>query len=430
MLLVLVLAVAPVDGSLEGPVTSPRLSAATTAALSQTWFLARTWTTKTNGVLEFSAEGARLFDAPSLEGTTAGIACSLTSKVPLAYSRLRLASSPWLIDGRAVTFAPVQAKPERLVLTPFFSNAADKDPVLETLFAAMTLGASLVRLVPEQARDLAVALDGPPPWRGATGKVAATCRPVTQAQVDGIAGPVLSTLDRCADFTCVAHAAALVGPWDTRVEAAARRVARARAAEIAERFATAGHQPVSATVLRVTRCGARCAALAVRNDLPVAVGFDVSEAMDHEGNTFPVAIQTELPPASTTVVRVELPGVEPIAWPVLVQVIESSVTVALPRQFEIDDWYVDLGTPSFADSRWQLPATVEAFGPRGPLSLDVLWPRGAPQFTDGWGALMAGPGATLRSATLSFPAIDGQAGAAPVAARLRVRPHPLVFVAP
>jgi hypothetical protein len=432
MLLALLLTLAPLDESLQGAALRPlSTKAVTKVELTPTWFLHPTMTTKTNGVLEVSEEGARLFATPIVEGAIAGVACQVTSKTPLAYSRLRLASPPWLVDGKAVTYAPVQAKPERVVLTPFLSNVANKDPILEAMFATVTLGASLVRLIPDQARDVTVDFSGPPPWRGASNGLEASCRPVSRVQVDAVATEVSAGLDRCTELRCVARGAALLGPWDSRVEAAARRVNGDLEARVAERFATAGHQPVSVTVLDTKRCGPRCAALVVRNDLPVTVDFDISGAVDRAGNSFFVGGRTELAPSSTTVVRSDVPGEVAISWPLLLDVNEETVTLAIPSQRQVRDWYVAFGAPTWAAGRWELPAEVEAFGGMGPTSLDVLWRTGVPQFTDGWADLMKGGApASVRRATLRFPPVDGVGNAPPLAARLRVPLRTLGFVVP
>ncbi len=421
MLLALVLAVAPIDGFVDGappsrPLSTPRAA----VALGPTWFLDPTWTTKTNGVLEVSVEGARSFELPLAEGPLAGLACQLSSKTPLAYTRLRLPSAPWLVDGKTVTYAPLQTRPDKVVLTPFFSNVANKDPVFETLFAAMTMGASLVRLIPDQAHDVTVVLSGPPPWHGAGGGVEATCRPVTREQVDALANDLVAGLEHCTERRCVARGAALLGPWDPRVEVNARRISGEQEARLAERFADAGRQPTSLTVLDARRCGTRCVALTVRNDLPVPVDLLISGGVDRAGTIFFLGSERSLRPSGTTVVRIDVLGDGKIVWPLLLDVDEGTVTLPLPAQAQVRDWYVELGAPTRVGTRWQVSAAVEAFGPSGPTTLDVLWRTGAPQFTDGWNGLREGAPFARRAGLLEFPPIDGVGDAPPVAVRLRV----------
>jgi hypothetical protein len=288
------------------------------------------------------ASAQALFDAsqPGPPGTPVGLACEVRAPDGFAWSSVELSTQgfahpmpsyahfvfvPFVVTG------PTQFKIFQSNLPPGQAAAS------ETMFAMVTAGASLLRLIPSLATTLTLPAGAA---KASLKGFSAECRVIGQQSVDAAVSTLRKSRPACTDLSCLGEEVSLLGPADASVRAQAARLATATALKEQRRIdaqrlqahqwlAVATTNLSGLTLEAVTRCGPTCARMTLVSTAPVLVDLPEYESgFDAAGRAVKWSLdakvtQRRLQPGQRVTVDANLrldEGHPPIVFPVVVQV--------------------------------------------------------------------------------------------------------------
>lgn len=357
-LTLLLLLALPVDASLQGaPVARPPFSE---QADTSTHPLPADWISNRSRL--------RSLEVPAWAtgtGAPGGLVCTLTAKSPAWYLQLwRAPQQPLIIDGGTQVYVPLRPNDSAQLLIKF-NNAYGKSVFEEIFKGVVTLGLSTLSLIPDGIKWWDVSLKRAPlAFDGSWGRI--DCRAVAAEDLTRWAEPVLSALATCTEWPCLEKANAMLGPWDERLLAHARRIQRRLLDEREARLASAMTSVRGMAVLDATvQCRATCAvAITWRNDtaFPMrteALAQVLLDGLDADGQhlhgTFAKEQKGTVMPGETQVLSYPLqekPAVGPIAFDARP---EWGWKMAIPGTAMVEGTLISVGVPSCEAGKVTVP---------------------------------------------------------------------------